>query len=321
MRKSEFDSQRGVSMIELLVVLVIMAILFTLAAAQFGRSTQNLDRQNIAREFKVALERARFDAVKRRANTDATRSRVTISGPRTFSVTTDLNQNGTLDDPGETRTVDLTARAGNVYIAGTNFVYPVTVTFDQRGQIEAYNSAVPQADINPMFYFCTGPCTVATANAANATIIYVSPTGTVAMLRGDETIPTFAAPTVSNVPVDSSVNPLLAVWQLVAGSPTPSPSPTGTGTPLPTATPTATPTSSPTPTPSPTGSVTPSPVPSPSGSGTPVPSPSPTASPTPTSSPTPTPTPAACVSGQRPGGSPPCTCVAPMTVRKSGKCQ
>ena len=237
-------NQSGASLLELLVVLVIAGILVTFAVAQFGRSRDNIGRQNIAREFKVSLERARFDSVKRRASSVGEMSTVKLLSATSFSYTTDLNQNGRIENPVETRTVDFGNRS-DVQVTGTGFIYPVTISFDQRGQITAKNSA--DADINPLFYFCNGPCTVSTANAANSNIIYVSPTGTVAMLKGGEAVPTFGNPAVTSVASNTSVNPLLAVWTAASSTPTPSPSPT--------------PSASPTPTPSPTPSVTPTPIP------------------------------------------------------------
>ena len=65
MTKQRRDRQAGVSLIEVLIVLVIVAVLVTIAIAQFSRPKEVFQRQNIAREFKVALERARFDSVKR----------------------------------------------------------------------------------------------------------------------------------------------------------------------------------------------------------------------------------------------------------------
>ena len=175
---------------EILLVLVIASVLFTVAVTKLGASTDVLQRQNYARQFKVSLERARFDSVKRRATAVSDRSRVTIISPTSFSVTTDLNQNGRLDEPDETRLVNLTAR-GNIRIVGNDLVFPITIRFDQRGKISAQNGATPPVEISPLFYFCNGNITVATANSSNSNIIYISPTGTIAMMRAGDVVPTF----------------------------------------------------------------------------------------------------------------------------------
>ena len=60
-------SQAGVTIVELLVVCVIIAIIAGFALMQRGGANEQFQRQNVARELKFALERARFDSVKRRA--------------------------------------------------------------------------------------------------------------------------------------------------------------------------------------------------------------------------------------------------------------
>src|SRR5688572_16336099 len=134
--------QSGASLIELLVVLAISAVLFTVAATQLGGAGDNLKRQNVAREFKVSLERARFDSVKRRARNIADMSTVTVLSATSFSYTLDFNQNGRIDNPAETRLVDFANRT-DVRIAGTNFVYPITIKFDHRGHITVTNGDIP----------------------------------------------------------------------------------------------------------------------------------------------------------------------------------
>lgn len=306
--------QKGASLTEVLIVLTIGSILFVVAASQFGQSDKNLTRQNIAREFKISLERARFDSVKRRPSNSAEQSRVTILSATSFSYTVDRNQNGRLDTPGETLTVDFGNRS-NVRITGTNFVFPITISFDARGEITVTNGTTPPV-ISPIFYFCNGSCTVATANNQNANKIYVSPTGTVIMMGGGDVLPTFAAPSVTSVTSTTSVNPLLAVWTDPAASPTaspqvtPTPSQSANPSPSPSATATATPTATATASASATATKTPT--------ATPTATATPYATPTVAPSPSPTPTAAACTSGQRP---PPCVCVSPMWVRQNGKCQ
>jgi prepilin-type N-terminal cleavage/methylation domain-containing protein len=86
-------ASHGFSLIEVVIVLVIVAILATFAIMALGGSAENLERQNIAKEFKVALERARFDSVKRRPATCAEQARVEILSATQFAVITDQDQN------------------------------------------------------------------------------------------------------------------------------------------------------------------------------------------------------------------------------------
>jgi prepilin-type N-terminal cleavage/methylation domain-containing protein len=282
--------ERGYSVVEVLIVLVVAGILVTLAIAQFGNSSENMERQNIAREFKVNLERARFDSVKRRASVCSDMSSVTIESATAFSASTDLNQNGRLDLPAETRTVDFGGRS-DVSIVGNGITLPITIRFDERGRAflrsDCDPSSTPTASV-PLLYFCNGVCTSSTTNAQNANAIYISPTGTVAMMTGDSTIPSFSEPGVSNINATNSIDKRLTVW---------------TGTP-------------PTPSPFPPTPIPPTPVPN----ATPTPTPDPSGTPTPTPTPSPTPI-RSCNYNEKPRGNPPsCICRLPMYLGNGGKC-
>ena len=240
MKKAEIKSQGGYSLIEILIVLVVVVIIATFAVAMFGASGSNLERQNIARHFKVSLERARFDSVKRRASNCADRSRVEVTSSTSFRLITDLDQNGTITLSSETQTVDYGTRS-NVEIVDDSF-QAFTIRFDDRGRATSGPCGAETAVDTPTI-FCNLPCTAATADAENSNIVFVSPTGTAAFLPGGSSIPTFADPTVATE--SPSMNPLLAVWDLVTATPTPTPTP-----PIETPTPDATPEETPTPDPS-----------------------------------------------------------------------
>jgi len=304
MRQFKTNKESGISIIEVLIVLAVIAVLVTFAVASFRSAGSNLNRQNLAREFKVSLERARFDSVKRRASVCSDMSGVTIDGSQ-FSLMIDMDNDGMLSDH-EVRTSNLSNR-GDVTIVPNGITLPVTVRFDQRGQAfinDCDPASVPTATI-PLLYFCNGNCTPETANAENSNVIFVSPAGTVAMLYGGEGMPEFDEPTVTAVDPGFNINRLLSVWNQITGSPSPSPSPDPSGTPLPTVTPTPDPTVTPTPTATPT----------------PDPSATPTPTPDPSATPTPVPTPPACPTSAPWGSHPSCTCMAPQTVRSNLQCK
>jgi prepilin-type N-terminal cleavage/methylation domain-containing protein len=289
MKNPRNTTQKGASVVEMLIVLAVLGIIVTFAVMQYGRSRENFTRQNIAREFKVYLERARFDSVRRRANTCNDMSSVTINSSTSFSVSIDRNQNGTVERPDETSTIDFSG-PNNVTVVGNGLTLPVTIRFDERGRAFLRSDCDPSSLTTatvPLFYFCNGTCTAATATDDNANAIFISPAGTVAMMSGSSTMPTFSDPTVTNVAVGTGIDNRLTVW---------------TGTP---------------PTPTPGASSTPA-------TPTPLPSVSPTTSPSgsPSGTPTPTPTPIrACTYGEKPRGNPPsCKCYLPMYQDGSGKC-
>ena len=206
MEKKNFDSERGYSLTELMVVLIITAILVTLAVMSFGNTQRQFNRQNIARELKVNLERARFDSVKRRAVNTADLAEVKLLSATSFSVKTDVNQNGTLE-ANETRTINF-AGLPTVRLVGNSLVFPITINFDRYGRITAKDGTSPTPqNITPIFTICTNNCTAANATASNADVIYISPSGTVTMLAGGSSQPTFQNPNVSNVSVNSNLNP------------------------------------------------------------------------------------------------------------------
>lgn len=285
MKNAKFGAQSGKSIIELLIVLVVAGILVTMAVTRIGNAQSNLKRQNLAKEFKVNLERARFDSVKRRADNPNEMARITLTSATAYSVLNDFNQNGVLDTA-EIRQVSF---FGSVRILGTNLEFPVTIRFDRTGAVTARNASNQPVPL--VFTFCEGTCTLATATVNNSSIISISPSGTVAMLAGGDTIPTFTAPNVSTVNGPTGINPWVTVVDSEYEFPTP------------------TPTTSPSPTPTPEPTQTP----------TPGPDPTPTPTPLPTATPTPTPTIVYCTSGQRPASTG-CICRLPMTVRSNGKC-
>jgi Tfp pilus assembly protein FimT len=282
MNKSENDSEQGASVVELLIVLVVSGILMTAAVTMLGGAKSNLVRQNIAREFKVSLERARFDSVKRHAIDDSTMAQVKIIGGTSFNLTTDFNQNGVID-LGDTRLIDFSAQSGITLLLPSGIIAPVTIQFDQLGHsiVSDYNGIATDH-----FYFCDSGVTPANATSSNSSVVYLSSTGTVAMLGGGDAPPSASVPTVSNVSSDSGINPDLTLYTGVLPTPTPSPTPTPTGTPPP----------------------TPTPNPTPTPSGTPGPTP------------TPTPPLPSCTLNQKPGSPATCQCNSPWFIGRNGKC-
>ena len=235
--------QKGASLIEILIVLAVAMVLSTVAIVQVGNSKRNLDRQNLAREFKVNLERARFDSIKRRASVCSDMSRVTINDATSFSATTDLNQNGTLETA-ERQTINFGTRS-NVTIIGNGVTLPITIRFDERGNAVLTDCVTTPPPNVPLLYFCNGTCTTGTANSQNSNVIFISPTGTVAMLAGGQTMPTFANPNVTNInsntQINPQVNPELAVWEPATPTASATSTFTATATNTPTPVPSATP--------------------------------------------------------------------------------
>ncbi|HSI87573.1 MAG TPA: prepilin-type N-terminal cleavage/methylation domain-containing protein [Pyrinomonadaceae bacterium] len=185
----------GFSFVELMVVIVIIVIVATLALMQRGSANEQFQRQNVARELKVALERARFDSVKRRATRTPqdTRATVTVASDG-FTLRTDQDQDGILDDDDDQDTSVPT---------GISIDPAATIYFNRRGEIVALDgSLLPGA----VFTVCNGVCPQSDATSPNtATIVVVTATGTVNLLAGGSEVPAFVPPNVQSVPPGTGI--------------------------------------------------------------------------------------------------------------------
>ncbi len=235
--------QKGISLVEVLVVLVIVSVLIVAAVAQFGDAETRFQTQNVARELKVNFERARFDSVKRRPTTVNDMARIVINDATSFSVLVDQDQNSTLE-PTDTRTINFGNR-GDVKIIAAGMTFPITVAFDRKGHITAIDNSGTL--VTPNFIICDN-CTESTITPQNSFQISVSPTGTITMLQNGETLPSHANPTTTTINGGFEVDNMLTVQNGTIPNGTPAPTPTPDPTPNPTATPTPS-TATPTPTP------------------------------------------------------------------------
>lgn len=197
-----FRGQAGVSLVELLVVMLIIATVCAFALMQRGRANEILKRQNVAQQLKSAFERARFDSVKRRADSTPIQANVSIN-LSSYTIATDLDLNGVLTSS-DNRVTDLIGQSIEVrnYNGSTG---PEVVYFNQRGEtVDAGGSP-----ISPIFNICNSTCN--SPNADNSNIVLVTTTGTVNLLPGGSQIPNFSGPTVTSVPPTTSIKDLVQV--------------------------------------------------------------------------------------------------------------
>ena len=204
MNEKRLNSQKGISIVEVLIVVVVVGILSTVAVVQINSSRVNFQRQRIAREFKIFLERARFDSVRRRAatvNGVDDRSRIILNSATSFTVILDKDQDGTVLNPdgtfqnGDRQAVDFSQRSDTRIFISDMFNYPVTISFNQRGNMTAKDSL--NNNVNPLFKICSNNCDGTPENNADLTIISLSPTGTVAILKDTTTPSTLPTPVIT----------------------------------------------------------------------------------------------------------------------------
>ena len=197
------QKQNGVSLVELIIVILVIAIISTIALMNIATPKKQLQRQNVAQGLKVAFERARFDSVKRRAISTSEQAHVTID-TTSYTLVTDVNQDGDLSDAGDSLTANFAAEA--VSVNSTTLTFPVTVYFNKRGEV--VDSA--GVSMSPSFLVCNPSCDVSggnsNANSSNASLVLVTPTGTVNLLSGGSSAPVFSAPAnISNVPGTTAI--------------------------------------------------------------------------------------------------------------------
>lgn len=214
---ADFNRERGYTLTEMMVVVTIMMVVALMPIIMINSTKDRMSRQAFVRELKSAFERARFDSVKRRPETSALMAKVVVSA-KSYQLTTYANRTGTVDSTGtmvSAQTQTKTIAASDMSIVGhsssglTSQRFPVTITFDSRGEILATDSSGVKVT-NPAFVVCQGNCSSYTGQ--NSNIILVSPTGTVNLLAGDASIPTFTAPSgIATVSQGTSINRLVTV--------------------------------------------------------------------------------------------------------------
>lgn len=188
------SGQAGISLVELLVVITIIAVVASLALMQRGSANEQFQRQNASRELKTAFERARFDSVKRRADGVGVPLAYVIVQATQFTLVTDVNQDGDLLDANDAVTSPFAPNINLTPRSGLNL--PLTVSFNRRGEPDV-------TDLRMVV--CNGTCDFDSDTASNANVLHVTATGTVEMMPGGANVSAFPTPAVTSVPGSTSI--------------------------------------------------------------------------------------------------------------------
>jgi prepilin-type N-terminal cleavage/methylation domain-containing protein len=130
-KRTNLSNAAGVTLVELLVVMTMIAIVATFALFNFQKSNRGFNLAGAARTFSTYLEQARLDAIRRHNNNAS----VVLNSNSSYTVNVDVDGTGTTT----ARTITLPA--------GTSLSYklppatadidpsttPITISYDWRG--------------------------------------------------------------------------------------------------------------------------------------------------------------------------------------------
>jgi prepilin-type N-terminal cleavage/methylation domain-containing protein len=205
MKEKRIKLQSGFSIVELLIVLTMVVILSTLAVMQFRSSKTDFERQKhharVSRFIWNGRGSIRSNGAPLRANE---KSRIILNSSSSFTAVLDFDGNGTIDsnndgtpDASDTRQVNFTQRSSTQILVSNTLNYPVTVRFDQRGHITSTDSTGNA--VAPVFTICSKNCT-GTASNSDLSVLSVSTSGTVAILRGGQNPSALPTPVITATP-------------------------------------------------------------------------------------------------------------------------
>ena len=130
-KDAKLSNAAGVSVVELLVVMLIVAGLTTLALISFQKSTRSFKLSGATRNLSAYLEKARVNSVRRHGGAN-----VVIDSATSYTANIDFSGTGTLN----ARTISLpdgTSLSYSLPPATTNIdpsATPITITYDWRGR-------------------------------------------------------------------------------------------------------------------------------------------------------------------------------------------
>ena len=120
--------ERGISIIELLIVVAMISVVTGFAVMQIDGAQRAMRLTNSAREFMSWLEKARVDSLRRHPMSKGEMAKVEITSANTYVVTIDQNGDGALDPA---RTITIPAEHGASF---SGVAVPTKIYFNWRGR-------------------------------------------------------------------------------------------------------------------------------------------------------------------------------------------
>ncbi|HEX8773026.1 MAG TPA: hypothetical protein VF735_05430 [Pyrinomonadaceae bacterium] len=176
--------ERGVSMIEVLIMLTMIALISGYALTRISGAQQYMRMENASREFMSYVDKARVDSVRRHAGPPGLlpqppMSFITITGPRAYSVVMDFDGDGNIDPP---RNITIAPDQGVVFNTGATPL-PIVIAFNWRGRtVSPTTNAIAATYITPPSF---GIQTTNTYGSVQNTPISVSTSGDASIRSGN----------------------------------------------------------------------------------------------------------------------------------------
>lgn len=190
--------ERGVSMIEVLIMLTMIALISGYALTRISGAQQYMRMENASREFMSYVDKARVDSVRRHAGPPGllpqpAMSFIRITGPRSYTVVMDFDGDGNIDPP---RNITIAPDQGVVFNTGTTPL-PITIAFNWRGRtVNPTTTAINATYITPPSFSIQ---TTNTYGSVQNTAISVSTSGDASIKGGNANITQPRAVTITNL--------------------------------------------------------------------------------------------------------------------------
>jgi Tfp pilus assembly protein FimT len=179
------SGERGISIIEILIVVTMIAVVTAFAVMQIGGAQRSMRLTNSAREFMGYLEKARTDSIRRHAMSNTEMASITIASANTYTIRIDQNGDGTLDPP---RTIMIPGTHGATF---SGITIPLTIRYNWRGRpVDAVGNLLnlsfslrdASGNINPIVLTSAGDTSLGSGVATSS--VSVSTVNATANIKG-----------------------------------------------------------------------------------------------------------------------------------------
>jgi type II secretory pathway pseudopilin PulG len=178
--------ERGVSILEMLIMLMMVSVITGYALTRISGSQQFMRMENASREFMSYVDKARLDSVRRHAGPPGTlpqpvMSSVTITGPRSYRVVMDFDGDGIVDAP---RNITIPDNQGVIFNTGGTPL-PIIISFNWRGRAVSNVPSTLATYVTPPSFSLQ---TTGAYGSVRSTAINLSTSGDASISNGNGTV-------------------------------------------------------------------------------------------------------------------------------------